>query len=138
MKEHTKKSDGTLFSIEASASQISYSGKTILCVFVRDISDRKISEKALLQSEHRYRRLVENATDSIYLMTLDGKIRDANKTACKALGYSREELLELTVQDVDTKTTNKEFFNIYNLMADGTSRQFETIHRRKDGTLLTS
>ncbi len=56
--------------------------------------------QTLRESETRYRALFEQASDAVFLETLEGRILDANTKACELLGYSREELLTLTVADL--------------------------------------
>jgi PAS domain S-box-containing protein len=59
----------------------------------RDTSDQRKAEQALEASEARYRNLVENASDMIYSLALDGTITSVNATGEQLLGYTREELL---------------------------------------------
>jgi len=54
----------------------------------------------LEESESRYRRLFEQASDALLLIDSDGMIRDCNPAACRLLGYSREELLTKNIQDL--------------------------------------
>ena len=59
-----------------------------------DISDRKLAEQALRQSEEKYRELFENATYGIFRSQLDGTLLDVNPALVAMLGYSsKEELL---------------------------------------------
>ncbi|MCD6495027.1 diguanylate cyclase [Candidatus Bipolaricaulota bacterium] len=53
--------------------------------------------ETLQASERRYRSLFEELSDALFLETLDGRILDVNDSACKLLGYTRDELLALTV-----------------------------------------
>jgi two-component system cell cycle sensor histidine kinase/response regulator CckA len=68
---------------------------------VHDITERKLSEKALVLSEERYRTIIEQAADAVFMHDESGKIVDANEKACQSLGYSREKLLSLSISDID-------------------------------------
>ena len=82
-----------------------------------------------------YRSLVLNSGDAMYLFNLDGKLVEVNKQACANLGYTREELLALSLFDVDTEYKTKEklleFFSILNR-----EKHYKqtTYHKRKDGS----
>ncbi|MBI5829704.1 MAG: PAS domain S-box protein, partial [Chloroflexi bacterium] len=65
-----------------------------------DITERKQAEDALRESEERYRTLVEYASDGIFLSDAQGRYLDVNPRACDMLGYSREELLSMSIADV--------------------------------------
>jgi len=56
--------------------------------------------EALQESENRARALFEELSDALFLETLDGRIIDVNDSACKLLGYTRDELLALRVSDL--------------------------------------
>lgn len=60
---------------------------------MRDITEQQIAEKALAKSERLYRSLFDAALDTIAILAPDGTILDANTAACRATGYSREELV---------------------------------------------
>jgi PAS domain S-box-containing protein len=65
-----------------------------------DINKRKRDEMALRESEERYRALAEQISDGIFIADGKGRYVNANSTAATMLGYSREELLSLTIPDV--------------------------------------
>jgi len=62
--------------------------------------ERKRAEATLRESETKYRTMFEASTDAIFLETLDGRVLDCNTAACKMLGYTKQELLQLTVADL--------------------------------------
>lgn len=95
---------------------------------VYDITLRKAAEEVL----QRYRLLSEKARDIIlFVDSDDGKITDANDAAVQAYGYTREELLSLTVYDlrkwdpsIESRVPQADYEGIF----------FEARHLRKDGT----
>ena len=116
-----------------SAETVRLNGKPCILSVTNDITERKAAEEALRESEQRFRTLVEQATDALYVVDPSGRFLDVNQEACQNLGYSRQELLELSVPDIQTMVPIKE------LVSDGqvTLEQpitKEGIHRRKDGT----
>jgi PAS domain S-box-containing protein len=90
--------------------------------------------KALGESEERFRRLVDNAGDSFFLRDGD-KILDVSKRACDSLGYSREELLGMTIADIDVRYDAEQRRCFYaRLSEQDFPVTFEGVQRRKDGT----
>jgi PAS domain S-box-containing protein len=70
---------------------------------VQDITERKRTEEALRASEANYREIFESANDGIFVHDLEsGKILSVNQKACEMFGYTREELVKLTVGDIST------------------------------------
>ncbi len=91
--------------------------------------------RELQESELRFRRLVDNASDAFFLRNEDGNIVDVNRRACDSLGYLREELLSMNVADVDLRFGPEGIKQKYAKLADGDFPvTFEGIQRRKDGT----
>jgi len=64
------------------------------------IIERKQTEKSLRESEERHRMLFENSMDAIMLTIPDGRILNANQEACRMLGYTKNELTEITRDEI--------------------------------------
>jgi PAS domain S-box-containing protein len=95
----------------------------------RDISERR-------RSQLEYRKLLQATTDGFFVLDTHGMFVDVNDAYCALLGYAREELLGLGIQDVDTvESPEATAAHIALIMTTGYDR-FETRHRRKDGAIL--
>ncbi|MDH3892533.1 MAG: PAS domain S-box protein [candidate division Zixibacteria bacterium] len=70
---------------------------TSIVITHEDITDRKQAAEKLRQSEEKHRRLFEHSNDPIFVHSPEGVILDVNSAACEMLGYSREQLLSMTV-----------------------------------------
>lgn len=78
----------------------SETGDAIIQATIQDITERKHMEQALRESEERYRRLVENATDIIYQTDTRGRVTYANPVATRVMGYTLQELLGRPVYEL--------------------------------------
>jgi len=88
------------------------------------------TEESLRESEERFRTLVEQASDAIFTHDMDGRLVDVNERACAILGYSREELLRLTVAQFPPEEVRA----ICQNLRPGEFKIVPGQHRRKDGT----
>lgn len=126
--------DGRVMPTELIIIFLEFRGMQYVCGFSRDISERKHMEAALRQSERDYRNLFENANDSILIFETETEvILEANKKACETYGFSREEFIGLSLKLL-TKDVKRGEQQIRELIETGYTKNFETIHFRKDGT----
>lgn len=95
-----------------------------------------ITEKALRESEIRYRSLVEQASDGIFIADKNGKYVDVNPKGCTMLGYTREEILGKTMKDLAAADElAKKPFRLDELRAGKTLLNERNLVR-KDGSLV--
>jgi PAS domain S-box-containing protein len=98
--------------------------------FMHDITERKEAEQQLQLKEFA----LDQASEAVYLIDSNLRFTYVNEEACRALGYSRDELIGLTLADIDRHTTPEQLQSIEEkLIADG-QVTFETRHRRRDGS----
>ncbi len=101
-----------------------------------DITERKRAEAALEEREQHLRTILQTTQDAFYLVDTQGKLLDVNDAYCMMSGYTREELQQMRVSDLEYVEDAQEVAgHIRRIMSRGRDR-FETQHRRKDGQIL--
>lgn len=95
---HARRKDGELFPAEASISKLQVDGGQIYSAIVRDITDRQRTERALRESEERFRRAFEDAPIGMALVHLEGRWLKVNRALCEMLGRGQEEFMSTEVQ----------------------------------------
>lgn len=107
-------------------------GSTLILEMGIDVTEKKEMGIELKESEEKYRTLFHSARDAIYILNvLNGKIVDANKSACELYGYSREEFLEKTIYDISA-----EIKETLQAIKENVRWVPERYHRKKDGTIF--
>jgi len=66
----------------------------------RDVTERTASAEALHQSEHRFRQFFERTPDYVYMVSIDGRLIDANPAALEALGYAHDDLVGKPIETI--------------------------------------
>jgi len=109
-----------------------------IIVSIMDISDRKRAEEDLRISEEKYRTYVENAPEGIFITDAEGRYMDVNPAACRLTGYSRDELLTMSIRQLAPADALAEHLSSFReLRASGLTRE-EIVIQRKDGTLIVA
>ncbi|MDB5310275.1 MAG: Blue-light-activated protein [Gemmataceae bacterium] len=102
---------------------------------VQDVTERKRAEEALRASEARFRAVIEQATDAIFLHDpADGTVLDVNRRACESLGYTREELVGGPSSRFDPFVAPEQLEWMTGQLRAGRPVAIESRYRRKDGT----
>lgn len=93
-------------------------------------------QRSLEQSEHRYETLLATATDAFFLHDLNGKFVDVNHQACRSLGYTRDELLSMSVSDIESNISTDDVHHIWSKLKENENIRLNGTHTRKDGTFF--
>jgi PAS domain S-box-containing protein len=128
------RADGAEFPIDASLSQVHLHGTNLFIVILRDVTERKQVEAALRESEEQHRTILRTAMDGFWLVDTQGRLLEVNETYCRMSGYSAQELLTMTIPDLEAQeAVDDTAAHIQRIMTQGNDR-FESRHRRKDGS----
>ncbi|MDZ7844722.1 MAG: PAS domain S-box protein [Anaerolineales bacterium] len=130
--------EGVRVPVEVSSSPIVRHGKVNSVLLVaRDIRGRVEAEKALRESEEKFRSLVDQAAEMLFLHDLEGEILEVNEAAIRNTGYSREKLENLCIFDIDPdaqdRIDNRGYWR--SLIPEDPPVTFEARHKRKDGSV---
>ena len=130
-----KRKDGTFVPVEVS-SNILPDGRWQ--AFVRDISERKRVERALHESEERFRLTIDEAPIGMALVALDGRFVRVNRALCEIVGYTSAELTELTFQTITHPHDLDADLALASQLARGEIPRYQLVERyiRKDGTIV--
>ena len=95
---HQKK-DGSIINVEITSHRLDFAGRLAALVLANDITNRKLAEQALRDSEDRYRDLVDNSHELMCTHDLEGRIISVNPWAARVLGYTSGALVGSNVRD---------------------------------------
>jgi two-component system cell cycle sensor histidine kinase/response regulator CckA len=131
---HMRRRDGSRFWVEIQAvadrddaGRIRYYESSSM-----DITERKKAEENLQLA----RFCIENAAMGIFRVADDARILEVNEHACRSLGYNREELLGMTIFDIDPTFSREKWTVHRRKLAEERVRVVQSQHRRKDGSLI--
>ncbi|MBW1985085.1 MAG: PAS domain S-box protein, partial [Deltaproteobacteria bacterium] len=88
------------------------------------------------QMELEYRTIVRTAIDGFWLVDMQGHFLDVNDAYCHLTGYSRDELLNMSIPDIEVNEKQDETATRIRKIKEVGQDRFETRHRGKDGTVV--
>ncbi|MFB2622420.1 PAS domain S-box protein [Methanothermobacter marburgensis] len=128
------RSDGTEFPVEMSLNPARTSGGLFLTSIIRDISERRKMEAEIHRREEQFRDLFENANDMIQAVDPEGRFVYVNRAWMETLGYTEDDLENLTLFDVIHPDKLDECHEIFRRVMSGESISLvETAFITKDG-----
>ena len=124
-----KQLNSYLFFIKGLIAIISESGLKNL----KEVENRKLIES----SEKRHRSILKSAMDGYWLTDTEGRLLEVNDAYCRMSGYTEKELLTMCIPDLEAiENPQLAAEHMQKIISQGSDR-FESIHRRKDGTVFT-
>lgn len=107
-----------------------------LLLAVSDISRQARAESILRDREQHLQAILETTQDGFWTLNMRGRVIDVNAAYCGMTGYTRDELRQLSIPDLEALENPRDTeARIKRIIASG-SECFETRHRRKDGSLF--
>jgi len=98
-----QKMDGTPFWVDVTLTKVDHGDKSTIYSIWRDIDEKKKTLLALEQSERNYREIFNSSSEMIIVSDSESmKTIDINETALCTYGYTKEEALELTIEDISS------------------------------------
>ena len=115
---------GEMLILEASGSFISYQGQQVTAILLYDITARKRAEQAVEQSSERFKNLVENSPNAVFILT-DGKIKYTNTSGISLLGFKDEDAIyDHLFVDFFSKKTKKRILQDLKLIRQGENVEY--------------
>lgn len=131
-ESHHRKKDGTRFPVEVTCNYFEHDGTFYSFAFNRDVTERKKTEETLKFTQFT----VDRASENLFWLDDTAAIIYVNDAACKTLGYTREELLTMTIHQVDPDFPPEAWLPHIKELREAGSITFESRHRRKDGHIF--
>ncbi len=127
---------GQIRSVQMNSTIFSTEGEqiTAMTIIGEDVTERKVTADALGRSNALLQDLVDNTSDLIQILSLDGRFTFVNKAWREILGYQSDEVAKLNIRDIVHPDFLEDTFEKFNKIERGERiPDFETVFRRKDG-----
>ena len=126
-----RRKDGTLIPVEVSVTPVTVGDRRYNLAIARDLSEK-------LRAEEIFRVLFEKSSDAIFLVDPETlRFIEVNEEACRSLGYSRQELMEVELPRIASEISREEIIRIFSQIREGRGpTRVLASHRRKDGALF--
>ena len=136
VESYMKCKNGELIPYYLTGMLISYENQDCLLGVGFDISEKIKAQKKLIESEQKFRTLVQEASDGIIITDENGNFIEVNESAATLTGYKKEELDNMNTNDIFFEGGRIKMPLRYNAMASGTVVISEHFIRRKGGKMI--
>jgi PAS domain S-box-containing protein len=127
--------DGSVMPIEVNARVVELDGEQRVFGVIRDITERERMDNALREREAQYRAVIETSENGFWIVDMGGRLLEVNDAYVRRSGYSREELLVMSIPDVEAVERPEDTAaHIQKILCAGHDR-FESQHCAKDGSI---
>jgi len=107
-----------------------------LLLILSDISEQVRAEEALQERERFLTSILETTQDGFWVIDASGRLTDVNEAYCRMTGYTKAELAELRITELDALEDDEVTEARIERIVKNGSERFETKHRRKDGSVF--
>ena len=130
---------GYYIPISANGRLLEYNNQAKLVILLRDITQMKESQQKLMESDKKYREIIENIEDGYFEVDLKGNYTYVNDYICRYLGISKKELIGKSYTYNLDKGTINDVFEIFNSVYNNNllKGSFESEVMRSDGEIRT-
>lgn len=131
-----RRKDGSTIYVDLNGTLLNTETGESLWGFV-DITERKQAEIDLKNENDKYSALLRNASDGIHVLDTEGNVIEVSDSFCNMLGYRRDEIIGMNVSQWDAQFNDEELkIRVRKQSEQRQPVQFETRHRRSDGTVI--
>jgi PAS domain S-box-containing protein len=133
-----RRKDGAVYAALLNVDQVAVGGQTVFLTTARDVTEQKRAEEVLRESEERFRSTFEQAAVGIAHVAPDGTFLRINQRFCDIVGYTREDMLRRTFQDITHPDDLEADLGYVQQMLDGEIQSYSMEKRyiRKDDSLM--
>lgn len=125
----------TKYDVEVHLQYIEIDGSSLFIAIIVDITERKNTERALLESENRFRSIFEESASIMYLINPDnGQFIDANDACVQFYGWSKDDFLKLNILDVNI--SQDDVTRKFEILSRLGRQKFEVQHRTANGQIF--
>jgi PAS domain S-box-containing protein len=132
---HIRK-DGSTFPVEVQPSLVVLNEKPALLTVIRDLSESQKSIQKIQYQSTLFQAILNTTNDGFWIVDKKGWLIEANDNYCRMSGYSRDELLQLQVSDLESYKSRDIPVQSIKMLYDKGSAKFDAIHKRKDGSFF--
>jgi PAS domain S-box-containing protein len=128
--------DGEVRWVVETVISVPYKGEKATFGTMIDLTERKMVEEALQESNRRYQALFNSASDAIYIIDSHGRFLAVNDVMCQRLGYQRTQLIKMNIDEIEASGPVVADLKKLSLAPENEYLTLESMHKNRDGKLV--